>query len=80
MIDLENVKKSYATGVQALNGISLHIDRGEFVFIVGDNNGVQGFGGHREIDPFSVWKKGGGTTERGIRRNGQKAIGHSSLV
>ena len=31
MIDLENVKKSYATGVQALNGISLHIDRGEFV-------------------------------------------------
>ena len=28
MIDLENVKKSYATGVQALNGISLHIDRG----------------------------------------------------
>ena len=37
MIDLENVKKSYATGVQALNGISLHIDRGEFVFIVGDS-------------------------------------------
>ena len=37
MIDLENVKKSYATGVQALNGITLHIDRGEFVFIVGDS-------------------------------------------
>ena len=37
MIDLQNVKKSYATGVQALNGISLHIDRGEFVFIVGDS-------------------------------------------
>ena len=35
MIDLENVKKSYATGVQALNGITLHIDKGEFVFIVG---------------------------------------------
>ncbi len=37
MIDLENVTKSYATGVQALNGISLHIDKGEFVFIVGDS-------------------------------------------
>ena len=37
MIDLANVKKSYATGVQALNGITLHIDKGEFVFIVGDS-------------------------------------------
>ena len=37
MIDSENVKKSYATGVQALNGITLHIDKGEFVFIVGDS-------------------------------------------
>lgn len=37
MIDLENVKKSYATGVQALNGVTLHIDKGEFVFIVGDS-------------------------------------------
>ena len=37
MIDLKNVKKSYATGVQALNGITLHIDKGEFVFIVGDS-------------------------------------------
>ena len=37
MIDLENVKKSYATGVQALNCITLHIDKGEFVFIVGDS-------------------------------------------
>ena len=37
MIDLQNVKKTYATGVQALNGITLHIDKGEFVFIVGDS-------------------------------------------
>ena len=37
MIELVNVQKSCATGVQALNGISLHIDRGEFVFIVGDS-------------------------------------------
>ncbi len=35
MIDLENVSKTYSTGVPALNDISLHIDEGEFVFIVG---------------------------------------------
>ena len=37
MIILENVVKSYPNGVGAINGISLHIDRGEFVFIVGDS-------------------------------------------
>lgn len=37
MIDLENVTKAYSTGVQALNGVTLHIDKGEFVFIVGDS-------------------------------------------
>ncbi|MCI8597790.1 MAG: cell division ATP-binding protein FtsE [Lachnospiraceae bacterium] len=37
MIDLQNVTKAYSTGVQALNGITLHIDKGEFVFIVGDS-------------------------------------------
>lgn len=37
MIDMQNVTKSYATGVQALNGVSLHIDKGEFVFIVGNS-------------------------------------------
>lgn len=37
MIDLANVTKSYSTGVQALNGVTLHIDKGEFVFIVGDS-------------------------------------------
>ena len=37
MITLENVVKSYPNGVCAINGISLHIDRGEFVFIVGDS-------------------------------------------
>lgn len=35
MIVLENVVKSYTNGVGAINGISLHIKRGEFVFIVG---------------------------------------------
>lgn len=37
MITLENVVKSYSTGAPALNGISLQIDAGEFVFIVGDS-------------------------------------------
>lgn len=37
MIDLENVTKAYSTGNHALNGVSLHIDKGEFVFIVGDS-------------------------------------------
>ena len=37
MIILEDVSKSYSTGAPALNGISLHIEPGEFVFIVGDS-------------------------------------------
>ncbi|NLL76638.1 MAG: cell division ATP-binding protein FtsE [Clostridiales bacterium] len=37
MITLENVSKAYATGAPALNGVSLHINKGEFVFIVGDS-------------------------------------------
>ncbi len=40
MIDLKNVYKIYETGdveVHALDGISLHIDKGEFVSIVGQS-------------------------------------------
>lgn len=37
MITLENVSKSYSTGAPALNDVSLHIEAGEFVFIVGDS-------------------------------------------
>lgn len=37
MIIMEDVSKTYSTGSPALNGISLHIEKGEFVFIVGDS-------------------------------------------
>lgn len=37
IITLERVTKSYSIGAPALNGISLHVKRGEFVFIVGDS-------------------------------------------
>ena len=35
MIDFENVTKVYDTGNRALDGVSLHIEDGEFVFLVG---------------------------------------------
>lgn len=35
MIRLENVSKTYQQGVPALNDVSLHIEQGEFVFIMG---------------------------------------------
>lgn len=37
IILLENVSKSYTAGVPALNGVNLHINKGEFVFVVGDS-------------------------------------------
>ncbi len=35
MIDLINVRKAYPNGTIALDGVNLHIDDGEFVFVVG---------------------------------------------
>ncbi len=37
MIELRDVTKEYSKGIAALNGISLTIEQGEFVFIVGDS-------------------------------------------
>ena len=37
MIVLDNVCKTYSTGVSALNGVNLRIRKGEFVFIVGSS-------------------------------------------
>ena len=37
MIKLENVSKAYSAGIPALNDVSLSIEAGEFVFVVGDS-------------------------------------------
>ncbi|MFA9376726.1 MAG: cell division ATP-binding protein FtsE [Lachnotalea sp.] len=37
MIVLENVSKIYSTGTPAINGVSLNIEQGEFVFVVGSS-------------------------------------------
>jgi len=37
MIELREVTKEYSKGIAALNGISLKVEPGEFVFIVGDS-------------------------------------------
>lgn len=37
MIELRNVTKEYSKGNAALNGVSVKIEKGEFVFIVGDS-------------------------------------------
>jgi cell division transport system ATP-binding protein len=37
MIILENVSKTYSTGFPALNSINLRVEKGEFVFVVGNS-------------------------------------------
>ena len=37
MIDLKGVSKSYSKGQPAIDNMTLHVDKGEFVFIVGNS-------------------------------------------
>ena len=37
MIDLVDVSKSYGPGLPAVNHANLHVDKGEFVFVVGSS-------------------------------------------
>ena len=37
MIDLKDVSKSYSKGQPALSNVTLHVEKGEFVFIVGNS-------------------------------------------
>ena len=37
MIDFSSVSKTYPNGTKALNNVDIHIDRGEFVFIIGSS-------------------------------------------
>jgi len=37
MIIVENISKSYSSGAPALNGVDLRVEKGEFVFVVGNS-------------------------------------------
>lgn len=37
MIEFQNVSKVYSNGTKALKNVNLHVDDGEFVFIVGSS-------------------------------------------
>ncbi len=56
MIELNNVTKEYIPGVAALDKVNLNIDKGEFVFVVGDSGSGKSTLIHllmKELEPTS---------------------------
>ena len=58
MIEFKGVYKTYDTGIEALKDVNIHIDKGEFVFIVGASGA-----GKKHV--FKADYAGGGSQRRG---------------
>ena len=68
MIDLVNVSKSYGKGLPAVSHANLHIDKGEFVFVVGSS-------GSGKSTLIKLLLKELDVTEGAITVNGEKLQG-----
>ena len=71
MIDLIDVSKSYGQGLPAVNHANLHVDKGEFVFIVGNS-------GSGKSTLIKLLLKELEPTEGTITINGRKAGGNET--